>query len=165
MNKKIKLNLGCGKHILKKPYINVDLYENADFKDDISKLPSIIYNYGFDSIDEIYSAHSLMCVPENKMLDTLKLWYMLLKKGGVLIIETTDLDRQIYEFINGNEKKAIHSLFGDNIQDGLGIRYQFNYSLLNYWLTEAGFRNIEKTKQLEYSKHNEEYNLCVKAIK
>lgn len=163
----LKLNLGCGKNILD-GYLNVDLFNRkADIIDDITTLTNVIKICGYDYVEEIYSAHSLMCVPENKLLNTLKLWYKLLKEGGKLIIETTDFKKQIEEYINDRDciKKVIRSLFGNNKDDGDGLRYQFDYKLLKYWLSKAGFRNIKKIKQPKFSKHNEEYNLCVKANK
>jgi len=63
----IKLNLGCGKKTLKS-FINIDKFEKGKniINDDITKLESIEKG----TVDFIYSAHSLICVPETKLLDT-----------------------------------------------------------------------------------------------
>jgi len=165
----IKLNLGCGDNYLA-GYVNVDLYnDKADIKDDISSLVNVMVNcnLGQDTVDEIYSSHSLMCVPETMILGTLKHWNVLLKNGGKLIIETTDFEKQMLEYSNDRASAEIvmHSLFGDNIQDGAGLRYQFDFYLLKKWLERAGFKNITKIEQPKYSKHNKEFNLCVEATK
>jgi len=163
-----KLNLGCGEHYLD-GYINIDLYNNkADVNDDITSLLNLAVNFvEHGTVDEIYSSHSLMCVPENKMLATLKLWHTFLKEGGKIIIETTDFEIQVNDYINDkqNSSKVIRSLFGNNVDDGLGLRYQFDFWLLRRWLESAGFKYIKKVNQPEYSYHNEKYNLTVEAIK
>lgn len=164
---KIKLNLGCGDHCLE-GYVNVDLYSaKADISDDITDLRHVYARFGAGNADEIYSAHSLMCVPEGKMMDTLLAWKGLLREGGRLVVETTDLDRQIGEYVRDvrNARKVVRSLFGNGVRDGLGIRYQFNFDLLKMWLERAGFRDIKKISQPNHSRHNQEFNLAVEAIK
>jgi len=170
----IKLNLGSSDTYLK-GYVNIDLYVDdidnrlVDIVDDITTLEKTIKTLGLDSVkvDEIYSSHSLMCVPENKMLDTLKLWRSLLKEEGKLIIETTDLGKQIDKYNENirNSEKVIRSLFGNDVRDGNGLRYQFNYYILKRWLMRAGFKNITRINQPEHSGHDENFNLIVRAIK
>jgi len=163
----IRLNLGCGKNYLE-GYVNVDLYtDKVDVKDDITILDKVRWRIGTKKVNEIYSAHSLMCVPETQLLDTLKLWWDFLRDEGVLIIETVDLDKQIKEYNKDirNSEIVVRSLFGDNKQDGKGLRYQFNFYLLKLWLERAGFRNVEEIKQSEHSVHDSKYNLTVRAIK
>ena len=163
----IRLNLGSGKKCLN-GYVNVDLYSyKAEITDDIATLFEVTKIFGLNSIEKIYSSHSLMCIPERKLLKALKIWKGLLKEDGILIIETTDFEKQVEEYIKDKKsaKNVMYSLFGNNKDDGLGLRYQFDFDLLNYWLEKAGFRDIERIKQPEYSSHNEEYNLCVKGIK
>lgn len=164
----IKLNLGCGDNILD-GYINVDLYnDKADIKDDITSLINVSVNsVKIGTVDEIYSSHSLMCVPENRLKDTLKLWHSFLKEGGRIVIETTDFEKQMLEYSNDRNNGGIvmRSLFGDNIQDGMGLRYQFDYWLLKSWLERSGFKDVKRIDQPSYSKHNPTYNLCVQATK
>ena len=163
----IRLNLGNGdKYLI--GYYNVDLYADAvDIRDDITTLEEIVKKFGLGSVDEIYSSHSLMCVSERKMKNTLVLWKDLLKDGGRLVIETTDLDRQVEEYRKDvrNSETVVRSLFGDGVQDGKGLKYQFNYYLLRLWLERAGFDIIRKIKQPEISEHKEDFNLTVEAIK
>ena len=169
----MKLNLGCGDQYLV-GWFNVDLYADVvDIRDDITTLTKTIHTLGLNDpaghfkVDEIYSAHSLMCVPEAQLKDTLVLWKELLKDGGRLVIETTDLDTQVDRY-NKNIKsseKVIRSLFGNDIQDGKGLRYQFNYYLLRLWLERTGFSIIRKIKQPDFSEHQKEFNLIVEAIK
>lgn len=166
--KDIKLNLGCGRCILP-GYINVDLYETGQevFADDITKLNRLSKDVKRGSVSEIYSSHSLMCVPEIKLIPVLKLWRSFLRRGGKLIIETTDLDKQISEYNRDikNSEIVVHSIFGDNMQDGAGLRYQFNLYLLKLWLKRAGFKSVRKIRQRKDSKHLLKYNLTVEAIK
>jgi len=169
----IKLNLGCGDKYLV-GWFNVDLYADVvDIRDDITTLTKTIHTLGLNDpaghfkVDEIYSAHSLMCVPEAQLKDTLVLWKELLKDGGRLVIETTDLDKQAVDISKNckNSEIIVHSLFGDGIQDGDGLKYQFNYYLLELWLRRAGFKEIKKIKQPDISEHKKEFNLAVEAIK
>jgi len=167
----IKLNLGSGDKIIK-GYFNVDLYSEKPWTiiDDITTLEKTIESLGLDhrKVDEIYSSHSLMCVPESRLLSTLKLWRRLLKKGGELIIETTDLDKQIREYNKdhfANSEIVVRSLFGDGVRDGEGLKYQFNSYLLGTWLERAGFKHITVISQPKHSKHKEEFNLTMRAVK
>lgn len=165
--KKIKLNLGCGNHYLEN-FCNIDLYANrVDIRDDIETLSIVRMTIGEGEVDKIYSAHSLMCIPEKRLLLALKTWRKLLKKNGKIIIETADFDRQIAEYNKDvkNTESVMRSIFGDGAQDGKGLRYQFNFYLLRVWLIKAGFKNIKKIKQPRHSRHKQEFNLVVQATK
>jgi predicted SAM-dependent methyltransferase len=83
----LKINIGCGK-IIKKDYINIDVidFPGIDLKCDIRKLP-----YGKESVDEILANDVLEHFGRLEWRSILAYWYSLLKKGGVISIQTPDI--------------------------------------------------------------------------
>lgn len=90
MEKIVKINLGSGNDY-REGYINVDnglMFPNAkvDFIGDIKTFSTLK-----NSVDEILLSHVIMYFRPEELQPLLKTWHGWLKKGGKLIIETSDI--------------------------------------------------------------------------
>lgn len=112
--KKTKLHLGCGEKYLD-GYVNIDfpptehrvqIESKADEFADIRKL-----TYAPESIDEIRSHHVFEHFDRSTSLGLLINWYMWLKDGGQLIIETPDFEKCAEAFLaSGSQKERLLQL-------------------------------------------------------
>lgn len=161
-----KLNLGCGNHILK-DFINID---NIPHCKDVY-IDDIIYLQTFenDSVDFIYSSHTLQCIfPRIKVFDALKSWYRVLKPEGHIVIEVPDIVPLMKKYLNNKVpiETLIQGIYG---MDKEGIRQFmcFDFVYLGCMLTHTGFlgNKIRKTIQPSYSRHDPNTNLVVEAWK
>lgn len=93
----LKLNLGCSNDI-KEGYINIDLYhkdpkvkiadvKNLDFLDD-------------NTVSEIIAHDVLEHLPFNQSSAVIKEWCRVLTTGGIISIQTTNINEHILAFIH-----------------------------------------------------------------
>jgi len=148
------LHLGCGAGILPK-WINVDkFYENTQIvKKDIYDL-----DYPENSIDAIYSSHSIEHLPIRHARLALKNWIKILKLGGKLFLSVPDLEETMRKILDKDipfpDKYFwyLHVLFGyqthsDNrepaldspIDQGQFHTCGFTEELLRFYLWEDGY--------------------------
>ena len=160
MTKLIKLNLGCGKHILR-GYINIDkvkTHKNV-------KVADIRYlEYTQDSVDEIFIRHVIEHFYEDEIKDMLIRFRNMLKPNakGKLIIETVDFKKIMLGWQTGRMTKELlnHFLFGFYASERTRERepymihkYVFDFELLRDFLMDAGFytvHNCEVPKPFNY---------------
>ena len=158
-SKVIRINLGCGDSKLAN-YINIDKYTTADAKMDITKL-----EYENDSVDEIYSSHTLEHVAKNDVLKVLNECYRVLKVNGVLELEVPDFESCVRDWLNASEQDRwgfLHDrIFGLQTHEGEFHKTGFTKSRLRYLLEEVGF---EVGDVKEVWSHNQNC-LKVRAIK
>lgn len=139
-----KLNLGCGFDI-RPGYLNVDFqdFHNPDLVADIRKLdmlPSGFY-------DEIVAQDCLEHFPRCDTEPALFEWSRLLKSGGTLKLRVPNLigllelflweDKQSIE----DQKALVQCLFGTQAYEGDWHLTGFTQTLLDYYLSNAGFFN------------------------
>jgi len=88
VSKKLKLNLGCGRRILK-GYTNIDFkpFGNKIIVMDVRDL-----QYPDDSVDEILAEFVLEHIPYFDTQETLWEWWRVLKVGGKLVLLVPDFD-------------------------------------------------------------------------
>ena len=77
-----KLNLGCGKELLK-GYINVDKYKPYDIMVDIEKIP---YPFKDNKFEEIICSSTLEHISKDKQIKTIMECHRILKIRGILIL-------------------------------------------------------------------------------
>jgi SAM-dependent methyltransferase len=82
------LNLGSGKRLLQ-GFVNIDRYTvlPAMLKADIYRLP-----VKSDTVDGLFSAHSLEHLPIRRAVLALRDWFRVLKPGGTLLLSMPDID-------------------------------------------------------------------------
>ena len=153
--KKIKLNIGGGN--VKLPGYKV---LDGKFGDDLTKL-----NYKDNSVDEIYASHVLEYFDQIEVVDVLREWYRVLKKGGIIRIAVPDFYEmtQLYLGIRKvdlncikpvlilrlkklNIRDLIGPLFGRMEMDGKTIYHKttYDYETLAQLLYQIGFKRIAK---------------------
>ena len=134
----MKLNLGCGEHILK-DFVNIDI---RPFKGcicaDVMHLP-----IKDNSVDLILANDIYEHVSFTKSKELLKHWVGKLKKGGQLYIQAPCIDRilQYYqENLNSIEaiEKTIECLFGKQDYPENTHYTICNQLLMGHYLKEAG---------------------------
>jgi len=90
------LHLGCGEGILDK-WINIDKY----YEDPrVIKKDIYLLNYPENSVDAIYSSHSLEHLPVRHARLALKNWVKILKPGGKLFLAIPDLEETMRCILN-----------------------------------------------------------------
>lgn len=173
----LKLNLGSGNNLIS-GFINIDKYDKeADMLLDMADIHTVFQP---DSVEEIVCYQALEHTPWNQLEHILSSCYVVLKKGGTLLIEVPDMDviaRWILE-------RGIDQVVQDNIYGGYhrpwdrerypdadfhagSIHYQaFNFKKLEDALLKAGFSQVIKhTMEQKHKDYLYEENLSVKGIK
>jgi len=140
----MKLNLGGG-DLRIDGFINVDLCEGADVKHDL-RLP---LPYQDESVDEIVAVHVIESFYKWEFVDVLSDWYRVLKDGGKMTIEFTDLSETIKMYQQGD----IHGRWGLHGNQDVAIdpivlhHYVYEKSELEQLLKDVGFKDIQFTQQ------------------
>lgn len=141
----LKLHLGCGQRQLK-GFVHVDIndFDHIDHRHDIKTLPM----FEDDSVDEIYSSHSLEYFDREEVKEVLKEWRRVLKQGGILRLAVPDFEAlaKVYE-----QKKDLNLLVGPlygrwPLKDGHVLYHKTTYDFksLKNVLEEAGFSNMKR---------------------
>lgn len=142
------LHLGGHNNVIE-GFINIDanLYTIADIKSDINKI-----KLQDNSVEIIYTSHTLEHLPRNLIVSSFKEYYRVLKKGGKLYFSVPNfefLSRKILEEVdkeNTNYKLVdilIGIIFGGQINQ---YDYHFNgfiYKTLKKDLLEIGFSKVD----------------------
>ncbi len=151
---KVKLHLGCG-GMRWQDFINVDLYPydtsvqdrsrsgcEADVFADMRAL-----GLADNSIDEIFTSHTIDHFTRWDAVDMLKDWHRMLKPEGILIIEVADFVRCILWLFHPRRKKrrlAMSQFYGNQL-DRIEFethRYVWSARELLGVLREIGFRKV-----------------------
>lgn len=99
----MKLNLGCGDKILD-GYVNVDVAPSR-----LGKKPDLLCDlheltFDSDSADEILAVHVVEHFWRWEVVDILKEWKRVLKKGGRMVLECPNLRSACEQFLADPEK-------------------------------------------------------------
>jgi predicted SAM-dependent methyltransferase len=120
---KLMLNLGSGSKPISS-YINIDSRAECDpdIVCDIRRLP-----YNEESVDRILASDILEHVGRLEIEAVLKEWYRVLKKGGLLIIKTPNVDTIIeaYQMQRIPFEEFIRKMYG-------GQEYPGNYHYVGF---------------------------------
>lgn len=161
----IKLNLGCGNHILN-DFVNVDCKIITDLRcveDDI-----IFLNKFQDNTAElVYAAHCLQCIFPRSVIPTVLFnWYRVLTLGGKIILEVPNVIPLMKKFIAKEVpiELLIQGVYGVD-HEGIRQTICFDFEYLKKLLESVGFKNVKEIEQPSYSCHCKETNICVGAWK
>ena len=127
--------------------VNVQRNPGVDFVADISDLSQ----FGNDSCDAVYASHVLEHVPQAKALSTLKGIHRILKRSGRAYISVPDLDILSWALLNpakSAEMKfhVMRMMFGGQVDEFDYHYFGWNELFLTNFLTNAGFRDIQRVE-------------------
>ena len=133
----VRLNLGCGTHILN-GWLNDDLHHMDEniLRDDMTSLRKII-----EPVDEIYCAHALIYVPLSLDIEMFTRWYEILKPNGKIFIEEPE-NKETWE----------------------NIKYIRTQSYLITILETVGF-SVKPIPKPNWSRHGSARGVCLEATK
>ena len=151
--KTVKLHLGCG-GVRWKNFINIDL-NNDDGRADSSRNGCVadvmadMRDLGLtdDSIDEIFTSHTIDHFTRWVAIDMFRDWYRMLKPGGLVVIEVADFSRCVlWLFHPRREKRRLaKSQFYGNQWDRIDFethRYVWSARELVAVLRDVGFQDV-----------------------
>lgn len=145
----MKLNLGCGEYI-KEEYINIDIRRlpGVDVVADVLKLP-----FRDNSADEIRAIDVYEHVSYLKSQELLRHWVSILKKGGLLFIQSPSIDRVAEYFRSADNLEMIETTIGC-IFGGQDYHENFHYTichpgLMDHYLKQAGIKETIEFRLLE----------------
>ncbi len=149
----MKLHLGCGKRYLKN-FVHVDYsnYDHIDFIADVSNLNFI----ESETVDEIYSSHTLEYFDFEESFLVMKEWKRTLKPGGKIYIAVPDFDSliKIYDMTGKDITKIRGPLFGKWLitqkETFLYHKSFWNFHLLEDLMLRTGFENVNTFNPFEY---------------
>ena len=138
--KPVQLNIGSGNQKLEN-YINIDLYnKKADIMASSKFLP-----FEDNTVDAIYTSHTIEHISPNDFHSSLIEWHRVLKSDGKISILTPNFEVYLKEWLNGSEDYkqgwGITNVLG--IQDrgpGYLNRNGFSVQGLKFILENAGFK-------------------------
>ncbi len=146
--KEVKLNLGCGKRYIP-GFIHVDLddFPHIDYKSDVSDLSM----FGDDSVDLIYSSHTLEYFDRVDVVNVLREWRRVLKPGGTVRIAVPDFEALAKVYAQYKDlNKIIGPLYGRIAVKTPGGDKKFyhktvyDFTALKTVLESCGFRNVRR---------------------
>ncbi len=153
----LKLNIGCG-DVKFHDWVNIDIEPGADLVVDLRNgLP-----LEDDSADFIYNEHFIEHLKFEDGEKTIKEFYRVLKKGGILRIATPDLDYLVKKYLNDWKNqdwltwpefeyiKTKGLMINISMRDW-GHEYLYNEEDLRNLVKKAGFKRITKHKLNESS--------------
>ncbi len=153
----VKLHLGCGGERWL-DFVNVDLHPHDEAKRDESRNGCIadvfadMRNLGLpdQSIDEIFTSHTIDHFTRWEAIDMLRDWYRMLKPGGLMVIEAADFNRCVLWLFHPSRRKRqlARNQFYGNQWDRIDFethRYVWSSRELQTVLREIGFGHVEST--------------------
>jgi len=154
----MKLHIG-GKEIKEGwSILNIQKNDGVDFVGDISDLSQ----FGDETIEEIYASHVVEHIPQQKIKETLKGIYRVLKNGGKFYVSVPNMDYLCRILIDEKAPAKVRMhvmriIFGGQIDD-----YDFHYfgytlQLLSGFLRESGFKKIENVKSFSLFNDTSDY--------
>lgn len=154
MLKRIRLNLGCGQDI-KKNYINIDIYpfKGVSYIGDIRWLP-----FPDNCVDEILAIHVIESFYRWELEDVFKEWFGVIKKGGFLDVEFTDLDKCVKQYQKSDKNNPFSSarcgFYGGQKEEILYVlnyhKYVWRKKEIVQLVKKVGFKKIKEVKNLQH---------------
>ena len=147
IEKKLKLNLGCGNDI-RPDYINIDKYNNTgnvDYQWDLSKL-----EVEDETIDEIFTSHVFEHIGINDIYSVVEEWRRALKPGGDLIMRLPNLEHEVNIWLNTPDDKKwleVSRIFGTQSHEGNTHFCGFNPTSLKSFIEKFDFEVLEVREQ------------------
>ena len=138
--------------------LNIQKFEGVDFLGDISDLSQFENN----SIEEVYASHVIEHVPQKKVNETLKGVYRILSENGKFYISVPDMDVLCKIFIDPKATPKVkfntmRMMFGGQLDEFDFHYFGWNFEFMRDFLTNAGFKRIEKVKSFSLFNDTSDY--------
>jgi predicted SAM-dependent methyltransferase len=158
----IKLNLGCGWRDFGSDWVHIDGgdYPHLDSKD-IINIP-----YKDNSVDIIYSSHTIEYFNRTEIKDILGIWYNKLKPGGIIRLAVPNFKElaRLYIKENLSLENVLGPLYGEMFMGDKIIYHKttYDYQSLKSLLEDVSFRNIhlydwETTEHSQFDDFSQAY--------
>ena len=154
----MKINMGCGWRDFGPEWIHIDGgdYPHLDYKD-INDLQQI----DDETIELIYASHVIEYFDRSEVVDLLKEWKRVLKKGGILRVAVPNFET-ITDLYNSGAYELdsfIGPLYGKMEMDGKSIFHKtvYDFRSIEKVLKSVGFTNIKQYdwRHTEHSHHDD----------
>jgi predicted SAM-dependent methyltransferase len=137
----MRIHVGCGP-VYKKGYVNIDVFDST-----VADRIMSAYHLEFpdDSASLVECMHTIEHLGAAKSIYALAEFFRVLKPGGVLLLETPDIEATFTNFLKHGEKQRkllMNWIYGLD-SPGMGHRYCFPQELLSRMLKETGFKDIQ----------------------
>jgi len=150
MSKLVKLDIGGGKYKRDEDYISVDLFGDMDVKATMWALPFLD-----NSVDFIWSSHTLEHCPRDKVITTLFEWLRVLKPGGRVIIGLPNFDYVARYWLTGPDRNwAEQMVYGEQVTEGEFHRTAFTPQILKLDLEGVGFKVLRSELRWSYNQEH-----------
>ena len=138
--------------------LNIQKLEGVDFLGDISDLSQFENN----SIEQVYASHVIEHVPQKKVNETLKGVYRILSENGKFYISVPDMDVLCKIFIDSKAPPDVkfhimRMMFGGQVDEFDFHYFGWNFEFMRDFLTNAGFKRIEKVKSFSLFNDTSDY--------
>lgn len=140
----MKLHLGCGKRKIPMwKHIDAGDYDHLDGHD-ITILP-----YSDNSVDIIYSSHTLEYFDREEVVDILNEWCRVLKHGGIIRLAVPNFETMAMLYCHNRIEldRFLGPLYGKMQPIGYNTIYHktcYDFQSLKILLESVGFANIRK---------------------
>jgi len=160
----LQLHLGCGKRFIPS-FVHIDLedFPHIDYRHNIASLPM----FEDDSVDLIYSSHSIEYFDRIEVMRVLIEWRRVLKVGGKLRLAVPDFEALVEVYKKyANLGLILGPLYGmmevKNKDVSIYHKTVYDYQSLARILQEVGFNEIDrydwrKTLHRDYDDFSQAY--------
>lgn len=139
----MKLHLGCGKrHIPGFVHVDLNPFPHVDYVQDIRKLAQ----FGDETVDLVYASQVLEYFDRFEVVDVLREWTRVLKRGGILRLSVPNFEvlSRLYQ-AGFSLDYFVGTLFGRWESGGQVIYHRMTYDepTLTRYLADAGYVDIK----------------------
>tara|TARA_Y100000741_G_scaffold349842_1_gene319355 strand:- start:142 stop:651 length:510 start_codon:yes stop_codon:yes gene_type:complete len=154
----MKLHIGGKEKKVGWKILNIQKSNNVDYIGDIRDLSQ----FDDKSVSEVYASHVVEHVDQKKIQDTLKGVFRILKENGKFYISVPDMEILCRIFLDPKAPTNVkfhtmRMMFGGQIDDFDYHYFGWNYEFLNDYLTETGFKKIERVKSFNLFNDTSDY--------
>lgn len=145
----LKLDIGAGTLPRGEDFTTLDAFTDADIKAMAWEIP-----LPDESVEEIWSAHTLEHIASAKVHETLTEWLRVLKPGGRAIVQVPNFDYVArYWFVGPDRSWAEQMIFGQQNHEGEFHKTAWTSAVLKADMEKAGFE--VKRVEMRWT-HNQE---------
>ena len=151
----MKLHLGCGNRDFGEDWDHIDYVDYPHvISFDVTKLP-----YDDNSCDVVYASHLLEYFDRQEVVEVLKEWHRVLRKGGVLRVAVPNFNMLASLYINKeiSLNQVIGPLFGRWNDPPVYHKTTYDFQSLKDVLMSCGFEDVQNYdwRTTEHSQHDD----------